>query len=436
MTPVVAQAAPDRRLRFWRVVWLALAAVAVVLVGLGLAAYFERLLTVCVPDPAACPADAPAFVPNREQLAAVGLTPAGWAGLIVAIELAAALVYMVVAGVLFWRAPGNRIALLAAFFLLCAGITFTSLPYALQRVFPILDIPISLISFTGLGALYAFAALFPSGRFVPWWTRAVFISWLVLVFAVEFIDFNNLPENFAVLCSALGLILAQFASMIFAQVYRFLRVSTLAQRQQTKWVVLGLGVAITGFLGMIFARSFTSISGWPWGAVALFSLVDHSLFFAFLAAIPLSLMAAILQSRLWAIDLIIRRTLLYAGLTTALALVYFVSVFVLQSAFEVLTGAPRNELVTVLSTLALAALAAPIRARLQRAIDRRFYRRHYDAARTLAAFAEHVRDDVDLEVLVDRLLGVVDETMQPEHASVWMQPVPDAAERLRQAIYR
>jgi hypothetical protein len=141
----------------------------------------------------------------------------------------------------------------------------------------------------------------------------------------------------------------------------------------------------------------------------------------FILLIPLSIGIAILRYRLWDIDLIIRRTLVYSVLSSALALTYFASVVLLQAAFRVLTGQGQNQLVTVASTLAIAALFAPLRRRVQDAIDRRFYRKKYDAAKTLAAFAATCRDETDLDKLAESLINVVQETMQPAQVSLWLK---------------
>jgi hypothetical protein len=145
------------------------------------------------------------------------------------------------------------------------------------------------------------------------------------------------------------------------------------------------------------------------------------IFSASLLLIPISLYIAIRRYRLWDIDLLVRRTSIYSALTASLGLIYFGSVISLQRILDLLTGKPQSEIVTVFSTLGIAALFGPLRRRIQNAIDKRFYRRKYDAAQVLSAFAATARDEPDLEKLADSLVGVVHETMQPKSISVWLK---------------
>jgi type III secretory pathway component EscS len=192
------------------------------------------------------------------------------------------------------------------------------------------------------------------------------------------------------------------------------------ERQQLKWFVSAGLLIIAAFLAT------TVFFEWlhPLDPEALYSA---DLFFGLpfalpLVAIPVAVAFAVFKYRLYDIDLIIRRTLVYSLLTTLLALIYLGSVGVLQNIFGAFTGQRESTLLTVLSTLAIAALFVPLRNWLQAAIDRRFYRRKYDAARTLAAFSNSVRDEVQLDRLAERLTEVVDETLEPETVTLWLQP--------------
>jgi hypothetical protein len=197
-------------------------------------------------------------------------------------------------------------------------------------------------------------------------------------------------------------------------VYRYRRVSTPLQRLQTKWVVYGFSLAIV-FL-VVGIGSFEML---PDIATANEQVANLLILLGFLL-IPLSIGIAILRFRLYDIDLIIRRTLQYTLLSGLLVLVYFGSILVLQNLVENLTG-QQSPIVIVVSTLAIAALFNPLRLRVQAFIDRRFYRRKYDAEQALASFAATARDEVDLDDLQNQILTVVQDSLQPESLSLWLK---------------
>jgi hypothetical protein len=220
---------------------------------------------------------------------------------------------------------------------------------------------------------------------------------------------ENLPL-FGVLLN--GLLVIAFVGAAASVVVRFRR-SRGAERLQMKWFVY---VTVVFVGGSILASTVGVVTGVRW--LEQFSFV---LSVVALVGLPIAVGIAILRYRLYDIDVVINRTLVYAPLTAMLILVYLGGVVSLQYAFRILTG-QQSTLAMVASTLAIAALFNPLRRRIQTFIDRRFYRRKYDARKTLEAFSSKLRDETDLETLNKELVGVVRETMQPAHTSLWLRP--------------
>ncbi len=184
------------------------------------------------------------------------------------------------------------------------------------------------------------------------------------------------------------------------------------ERQQIKWLLYAVSMMVGGVIGAAILPSPLSNVFW---SVTLLGF----------AAMPVAVGVAVLRYRLYEIDILINRTLVYGSLTVLLAWAYVGGVVGLQGALRALTG-QESTLAIVASTLAIAALFSPLRRWVQAFVDRRFYRRKYDAAKTLAAFSARLRDQTELETLSDEVVGVVRETMQPEHVSLWL-PSPTEA---------
>jgi hypothetical protein len=208
-----------------------------------------------------------------------------------------------------------------------------------------------------------------------------------------------------------------------ASLFMRLRGASGVKRQQIKWFTYTAVVASSAAL-------LTYTISEPMGALWL-KWVGYVVMQVALIGMPISMGIAILRYRLYEIDLLINRTLVYASLTAILAGVYFGGVTATQTLFHTISGQEQlPQLVVVASTLVIAALFNPLRRRIQRFIDRSFYRSKYDAAKTLEGFSMKLRDETDLEALSEDLVGVVRETMKPAHVSLWLRP--DAGSKSRQ----
>ena len=198
-----------------------------------------------------------------------------------------------------------------------------------------------------------------------------------------------------------------------ASLFLRLRRARGAEREQVKWLAYAASVVVIGAI-LTYVVPEARDARWV-GQVGLVLLAVG------FVGIPIAIGIAILKYRLYDINLLINRTLVYGTLTTTLVALYFGGIVLLQRAFVALTG-EQSTIAVVVSTLVIAALFNPLRRRIQSFIDRRFYRRKVDARKTLEAFSAKLRDDTDIDALSDALVGVVRETMQPAHVSLWLRP--------------
>jgi hypothetical protein len=207
-------------------------------------------------------------------------------------------------------------------------------------------------------------------------------------------------------------LLALVVMCVVALFVRYRR-ANVTEREQIKWLLYACAVFLVVYgLGTLSGLGgSTSLGGYIWAVFFGLSLMT----------LPVAIGIAVLRYQLYEIDLIINRTLVYTALTAMLVGVYVGSIVVLQGLLRALTG-QESQLAIVASTLVVAALFNPLRHRIQSFIDRRFYRSKYDAGKTLEAFSARLRDETDLDRLGDEMVGVVRETMQPAHASLWLRP--------------
>jgi hypothetical protein len=419
-SPPATSSLRGRWLLLARVVWIVVAITALAIALFSIPSSFEHYRSVCTAAPEVCTERA-AWQPTPGGVRAlrdVGLSLDSYALLNVAIDKIGDLVWFAVGALMFLRRSDDRMALLTSLFLIAFGTLAidTTDAETLISSQPAWWLPVRGVEIVGAVCVVLFFLLFPNGRFVPRWTR-----WL----AVAFIAYNGsdilFPELYSgspALESVYLLVFVGFVvSLCWSLVYRYRRVFSSAQRQQTKWVVFGTALGVAGTFPFQLPLDLSLVSG-DTPVVLLVSNMGFTLSFLLL---PLSISVAVLRSHLFDIDILINRTLVYGLLTAMLALVYFGSIVVSQRAFVGLTG-EQSTLAVVACTLVIAALFSPLRRRIQGFIDRRFYRSKYDARKTLEAFSAKLRDETDLDALSGDLVGVVRETMQPAHVSLWLRP--------------
>jgi hypothetical protein len=401
MSVGVSHPSPTLRGRWLLLARAAWMAVAVAALGAFVAAVPARYAQLAHPTEAV-----------RTALAELGLSASTYAFYNVALDTLFVSVFAMIGIVIFWRRSDDAIALLVATMLVVWGARnelFVGTPSAIEGTLG------STLTFVGYVAWMLFFYLFPSGRFVPRWTRWLALCWVVFLGLWNFTPYGPLTWPPLLFNAA---IVVLWGSFPVAQVYRYARVSDPIQRQQTKWVVFGVAVAVAGALTTLFTVG--AAIDLPPEEVGP-RMLSMLLMDAFALLIPLSIGVAVLRSRLFDIDVIINRTLVYGSLTAILAAHYFGSIVWLQIVFVELTG-QRSTLAVVASTLVIAALFNPWHRWVQAFVDRRFYRSKYDARKTLEAFSAKLRDETDLDALSEDLTSVVRETVQPAHVSLWLRP--------------
>jgi hypothetical protein len=401
-----------------RVAWLIVATVGLIGPLLSIPLNSAQLQHVCTGTRTACLEAGRLLRPEDLQtLANWGLSVPFIAAYGATLGALVTLVWSAMGGVIFWRRSSEPRAL---FFALCLVVAPGFTNPQLAEVHPSWWLPVTTLRFVSdIVCLLLFCFLFPTGQFVPRWTRWVALAGILI--NVPFYFFPDSPlsnwlDTFSIVygVGAVGV----FGCAIVAQVYRYRRHATLVERQQTKWVVLALSIFLLLSVAWepVLAGQVTPL----WAKLVFATTLDLA---QLLVAVAIA--ASILRYRLWEIDRLINIALVYGLLTGLLGAVYAGLIVSLQALTSRLTGQGNtSSLVIVASTLAIAALVLPVRQRIQHVIDRRFYRRKYDAQQTLAAFSATLRQEVDVEHMREQLITVVQETMQPAQVTLWLRPLP------------
>ncbi len=349
-----------------------------------------------------------------------GFSLDGYAAYVFTLDALITLALLLVGALIFWHKSNDRMGLFVSLLLItfgCLGVDEVHINVLSNPPLPILLFGY-LVLFLQWPALGFFFYLFPDGRFVPRW------SWLLGFLFVVQLGFYLVPYPYDIphwpLATQLLDLLVVYGSAVGTQVYRYFAVATQLQRQQIKWLSFGFGATLLiTLLGEAASAIFPDLNA-PNSWYQLGSLLGNPLdLFCAYIFLPVTIGIALLRYRLWDIDVLINRALVY-GLLTGILLALYIGLVLGGQALLVGMIGNSNGAVLVVSTLVVAALFQPLRRRIQTIIDRRFYRSKYDAARILAAFSATLQNEVDLAQLQERLVEVVTETMQPEHVSFWL----------------
>jgi cytochrome b subunit of formate dehydrogenase len=346
-----------------------------------------------------------------------------------------ALGYSTVGAIVASRLPESPIGWLFCAIGLSFGIVHFSAEYAIYALLaPSRSLPggeafawlTSWVGIFGLGLVVFLDLLFPNGRLPSarwrWFARFTAIALLLAVILSALspglilsstldnpLGIEGLPNVLRTIEAFMYALIVVGASSMLAR----LRHAGRIERQQIKWFAYATVVVISG---VILKNTLYPAVGvtWVWWVGLVLTAVG-------VVSSPVAMGVAILRYRLYGIDMLINRTLVYGSLTATLVVLYFAVIVVLQSLFVLLIG-EKSTLAVVASTLVIAALFTPFRRRIQSVVDRRFYRRKYDARKTLESFSTQLRNETDLKALSDDLVEVVRETMQPAHVSLWLRP--------------
>ncbi len=346
----------------------------------------------------------------------------GQAIYLVALDIVTALGWTTLAAVIFLRRPGDRIGLFSALTFITFGVArFPDTTLALSTTHPNWAIAVEGLRFLGSACLSVYVFVFPDGHFHPSMTRWIAAGWILIQVPEFFLTSSLASESrwpdWLRFVGFLGFV----AIVIAAQAWRYVRVATASERRQARWAALGLSVALTCYLLPEFG--YPTLINTRLTPVAMSSLTQSTLITLTFLLVPVSVAYSMARHQLFDVDILINRTVVYGLTTLGVATLYFASITALQSLIGMFAGMRgTSPLIIVVSTLLIAFLFQPIRRTLQRAVDRRFYRRKYNADAAVRSFADSLLHEIDLADLRGRLLDITHETMQPSHASLWLRP--------------
>ncbi|HEX6798485.1 MAG TPA: GAF domain-containing sensor histidine kinase [Ktedonobacterales bacterium] len=349
-----------------RTTWLIVAAISLGLVFASIPAQIAFAQTVCTTVECGTSQLGPA---GARALHAAGLSLGFYAAYVVTLDVVFASVFALVGALLFWRRSDDRMALLASIALVTFGASaFTGALDPLSLEHPGWRLPVAAVNYLGSATFILFLYVFPDARFVPRPMRWVALAVMVQQALHYFFPFSAFDVRAWPVALQLIVPIAILGTILSAQGYRYRRVSSMAQREQTKWVVLGIISGLGGYLVVLTALNI-AVRATAAPAAMILTLVGTTVAYACILLIPVSIAIAVLRSHLFDVDVLIERTLVYGALTASVILLYVAIVGALSVAFQVRA----NALISLAATGVIAVAFQPLRERLQRAVNRLIY---------------------------------------------------------------
>jgi signal transduction histidine kinase len=395
----------------WKVIPLQLAVISFSLITVALYIfkipnYYKLLVSKCVLEGCEVAPSVPTTLAELEKL---HLSLEAYAMLFVIIDCTFTFLYYAAALIILWKGFREPMGLLAALAMVAFGSTFPSLIIVATEGDGIAYIWFMIVSMVGWISLYLFCFLFPDGVFVPKWTLYVFgvmvsVNIWNLFAGGGMWDKAGLPMYIPLVYFTLST-----AAIIYSQIYRFRKVSEAAQRQQTKWVVYGVSIGLIGFVGvsMLFEPSIN-------GGGAMIYVYLNAILHLFLLAIPFTLTMAILRRRLWDIDPLVNRTLVFAALSICVVVLYTLSVLYLSRMFKT----EDNFVISLIATSIVAVAFAPLKDKLQRMVHRLMKGRHDDPYAVLLELGKHLVQPLTPESMLDVIVKTVKESLRLPYAGI------------------
>lgn len=390
------------RLTSLRLLVLTFCVITMVMYISSIPRYYKAMVTTCIAQ--GCGNSVPAM-PIPDQ----GLTLDNYALLFVLIDCVFTFVFYATSAVMLWKGFREPMGLLAATAMVSFGTSFPSLTMVASEGSFFSHHWFMLVSMLGWISMSLFFFLFPDGSFVPKWTRFVFllivaVDVIQLLYRGQMMDALNVPEYIQLLWYVGSTVI-----LIYSQVYRFRKVSQPVQRQQTKWVVYGVSIGFVGFVAMSILFDPSLNDGSAITYVYLNAILNLSL-----TAIPITLMMAILRKRLWNIDPLVQRTLVYAALTVCVVLLYTFAVLYLSQLFQT----KDNFIVSLLATAVVGVAFAPLKEWLQRQINRLMKGRHDDPYAVLLELGNQLIRPLAPEAMLDAVVRTVKEALRLPYTAI------------------